>query len=95
MRYLLSSLFLVDIAIDGNEITGSMEPVCDGPAADTLDFVAVDAGISCQCDCHICATTDTKCNPIVDIEKGYFDIYRDVYSEAEDIVFEASTSVNP
>jgi hypothetical protein len=92
----LSSLpFPVDIAIDGNEVIGSMKPVCDGPAADNLNFVSVDIGISCQCNCIICETTDTSCNLIKDIEKGYFDIYRDVYSEAEDIVFIASTAMNP
>jgi hypothetical protein len=71
-----------------------MEPVCDGPA-EGLNVVIVDAGISCQCDCVVCETGATGCNPIKDIEKSYFDVSRDVYSQSEDIVFEASTAVNP
>jgi hypothetical protein len=80
----------VAIAINGNEITGDMSPVCEGPA-DGLDSVFVDEGVICDCDCDFCAATDNSCNPIKDLAKGYTDVDREVYSEAEDIVFE----VNP
>jgi hypothetical protein len=77
------------VALDNNELIGSMEPVCKGDA-DDLAFVSVDEGeVSCdtKCECTFCSSTSTTCNNSDDIKKIYYGISRDSFVLAEDIDF--------
>lgn len=79
-----------EIAINDNEFTsGSLDPVCK-----YADSITADAGIFCQCDCLLCDATDTDCNPVEDIDKGFVDVTRETYTESEDIEF-GPASVTP
>jgi hypothetical protein len=77
------------VALDNNELIGSMEPVCKGDAED-LAFVSVDEGeVSCdtKCECTFCSSTGTTCNKSNDIKKIPHGVSRDSFALAEDIDF--------